>query len=195
MSANDGTTAKMHCVVFDRVSGKILQTHSRLDAEKDEYVQVSGEDLKKELASDKFILSKLTNQDPANLDFLLVEHPGTWDSNMPMAVDVKSRQLVALPRLQLSAEKTALAGDGSDSVTIEVQAVDVRGKPMRDLEGGVRVTTERGKLSERGGIIKLVRGHGKVKLTSVNETVRSVWVRADSLDGSAARGELRLEFL
>ena len=57
------------------------------------------------------------------------------------------------------------------------------------------VTTDRGKLSERGGVMSLVQGRASFTLTSVNETVHKVRVRAESLDGNLERGELVLEFL
>ena len=101
---------------------------------------------------------------------------------------------VALPQLRVTVEKDRLNGDGSDTTAIEVQAVDAAGRPVRDLDDEIRVTTQRGKLSELGGLVKLVRGRAKLELTSVDETVHRVRVRAVSLRGRAAAGETVVEF-
>jgi hypothetical protein len=181
-------------VVFDRATGRILQTRSKLDADSEQFVDLPIEELKREAAADADAIGRVTGKDPANIAVVAVDADGPVGYTA-QRVDPKTHKLVDLPRLRLTADKTELAGDGSDTATIEVQAVDAKDKPVRDVEGEVRVTTERGKLSERGGLIKLVRGHGKIKLTSVNETVHRVRVRAESLDGSVARGDLRFEFV
>lgn len=195
MEISGNPARQIRYAVYDRKSGKLLSTYSRLDAVKNVYVEVPTDELTRELAMHTSILSGLTDKDPANLGIIPIDPTQATNTRAHMVVDLKSMKLVALPKLHLTANNTELVGDGVDTVTIDVQAVDEQGRPVRDLEGAVRVTTERGKLSERGGLMKLVRGHGKIKLTSANETVRRVLVRAESPDGSAARGELRLEFV
>jgi hypothetical protein len=95
----------------------------------------------------------------------------------------------------LTAEKTRLEGDGSDSTTIQIAVVDTNGRPVARYSGSVKVATTRGKLSARGGIVELRRGRGEITLTSVAETVDKVTVTATATDGRALRADLDLEFL
>ena len=195
VKANDTRPSQIRYVAYDSTTGRILRTHARLDAVTRAGIEIPDDELARDFSSDPLILARLTRQDVANLAILRVEAPVGLRRNAAMAVDLKTRRLVQLPTLRLSADRTELAGDGTDTVTINVQAVDEYGEPVHDIEGNVRVATERGRLSERGGIVGLVRGHGQIRLTSVNETVRRVMVRVEAIDPGAAGGTLQLEFV
>lgn len=110
-------------------------------------------------------------------------------------VDVKSKKLVERPRIQLSSEKTELEGDGKDSMQIKIEIIDGKGKKVADFNGTIKISTNRGKLSERGGIVKMNNGVGKIYLTASNETFDRVNVMAESLDGFCGKGQLGLEFV
>lgn len=99
------------------------------------------------------------------------------------------------PMLRLTAKKTELVGDGEDMAEIIVEAVNSDGKPVTSCNAAVLVTTERGRLSERGGRITLKKGTGRITLTSVNETVHRVRVRAVSPEGALEPADLLLEFV
>jgi hypothetical protein len=188
--------ANVQYVAYDRQTGAILYTYAKLDAEANQYVEVSLNEIKKDIIKDPIVVARLSGQSLDNLDVIRMDRP----SHPPkyggfLAVDPRTRTLVVKPMLLVKAAKTQLTGDGTDKTVIEIQAVDVGGKPVRNLEDEIRVTTDRGKLSERGGLIKLAHGHATIELTSVAETVHKVRVRADSLSGSAASGDAVVEFV
>jgi hypothetical protein len=187
--------AQIQYVAYDKKTGQMLSTHSQLDAETGKYVEIQIEELKKELAKIASLVSRLTDKSADNLDVIRLENPAQVNMYGPMMVDVKTKRLVSKPILRLKADKTELLGDGADMATIEIHAVDAHGKPVRDLDDEVRVTTERGKLSTRGGLVKLIKGRGKITLTSVNETVHKVRVRAESVGGHAGKSDIVLEFV
>jgi hypothetical protein len=185
-----------HYVIYDKASGEIIQTYSRLSVTDQGYVAVPEEEIKRDFAKDAFVVSRLTNNSIDNLDVIRVDHPfQTPTAAGRFAVDVSAKRLFAKPAFRLTSSKTELAGDGVDKTEIEVQALDADGNPVSDLEDDVRITTSRGKLSARGGLVKMVGGRVKIELTSVNETVHSVRVRAESLSGRSSPGEIVLEFL
>src|SRR5262249_32965006 len=155
-------------VGYDKQTGAIIYTYARLDAEKNQYVEVSTEALKKEIEADPTLVERVTGKSADNLEVIRVDALPSSKRGGSYMIDPKTQKLVLKPTLQLTADKTQLTGDGADNATLEIQAVDANGKPVRSLEGEVRVTTDRGKLSERGGIVKLAHGYGKLELTSVN---------------------------
>jgi hypothetical protein len=181
---------------FDKQTGHILHTHSRLSAETNEHVEVPEEDLRALLLKDPSLVASLTDQDPANLDILRV---GPQDSipgpGTAMSVDVANRRIVPKPRLVLKADKREVVGDGFDSTIIEIRAVDEHGHRVHTVNDRIKVTTTRGKLSERGGLVALDEGRASIILTSVAETVDHVRVGATSLTGACAGGDLTLEFV
>jgi len=177
-------------VVFDKTTGQIVRTHSHFSVEKNAYVEVPPAELKKALALDSSV------GDPANLDIIKIEGKDPLAVRLGVAkVDLKTRVLVEKPSLSVTADKTEIAGDGKESATITIQAVGADGKPVRSLDDKLKVLTTRGKLSARGGLVDLVQGKATVTLTSANETVSRVVVRASSIAGASSAGEVRLEFV
>ena len=59
----------------------------------------------------------------------------------------------------------------------------------------VLVTTMRGKLSTRAGLVTLEKGRATLSLRSVAETVQVVTVRCELQNGGAEPTEIRLEFV
>jgi hypothetical protein len=183
-------------IIFDKKTGRILQRHSCFDVEKQAHVAVPHDELKAMFGKDALLASRATDRDLKNIDFLEVKR-GSEALSLTGAftVDVEKRQLVPLPTLTVGADKPELTGDGKDKAVLEIQAVDRDGKLIRTAEGKIKVTTTRGKLSEPGGVVQLVRGRAKIELTSAHETVSRVKVTARSLDGAFTAGQVTLEFL
>lgn len=111
-----------------------------------------------------------------------------------LRVDLHSRRLVSLPHLVVDPERNVLEGDGQDTVTIEIRAVDEEGAVVDGFSGEVHVETGRGKLSARGGNVRLERGRATVRLTSVAETVDAVPVVVRATDGGATTARTSLAF-
>jgi hypothetical protein len=190
------TNPSIQYVAFDKKTGQIVHVHTRLSAVKNAYVEVPLDELKQSLSKDASILSRLSGADPANLDVIQTDPKSPLSGRLGrMTVDLKTRVLVEKPSLSLKADKTEIVGDGQDSVKIAIHAVDQDGKPVRGLDDKLKVVTSRGKLSAQGGLVHLVQGHATVTLTSVNETVSRVVVRASSIAGACSSGEVRLEFV
>ncbi len=183
-------------VVYDKTTGQILHQHTRYSAEKNAHVEVPLDELKASLFTDGSILARVTGKDAANLDIIQVgpKTPGAERLGR-MVVDPKTRVLVDKPALTLTPDKTQIAGDGQASVKIAIRAVGADGKPVRSLDDKLKVVTSRGKLSATGGLVELVQGQATITLTSVNETVSRVMVKASSIAGVCVTGDVRLEFV
>jgi hypothetical protein len=172
-----------HYVEYDKHTGEITG-----------YLKSSSKEMLPRPASPKH--DRLEVTDPKHVEALRTAGPGVAQlSGKVEGGKIHFGKVTTRPILQIKSEKTELIGDGSDKTAIEVQAVDGNGKPVRSLDDEIRITTDRGKLSERGGRVKLVHGYAKIELVSVNETVRRVRVRAESVNGTAAPGEVVLEFV
>lgn len=184
-----------HYIVFDNKTGRILQTHSRFNIEAQKNVEIPMEELTATFRKDRYIIDRLTGRDEANLGVLVSTGDDPGPDSSRFKVDVEKHKLVLKPVLTVTAEKTEIAGDGEDSTKIEIQAVGEDGKPDRSLDDKLKVTTTRGKLSARGGIVEMRQGQASVTLTSVKETVDRVQVVVTSVEGTCGPGRLNLEFV
>jgi hypothetical protein len=195
-SAEPGLATELLYVVYDAQTGRVVHTHSRFSVERDRDVEVDEAEVLAITREDDLALEKTTDRDTKNLAVLTVREPAaTAVLRAGALVDVAQKRLVAKPSLQLTAEKTRLEGNGSDSTSIQIAVVDPNGRPVARYTGSVKVATSRGKLSARGGIVDVRRGRGEITLTSVAETVDKVTVTATATDGRAQRADLDLEFL
>ena len=195
MGQSGSTTApSVQHVAFDRATGRILHSHSRFSVEHDTYVDVPEDELRRLCASDATILEGLTDRNPANLEFLKI---GTHHAHGrgPMMVDVARGVLVLQPRLSLSADKREIDGDGQDNAQIAIEVLGANGRLVGDFQGRIKLTTSRGRLSARGGMVDLVDGKAEVTLTSSAETVSRVQLRATAPDALCADGQLVIEFV
>jgi hypothetical protein len=188
-------TPILRYVGFDTKTGQIIHTHTRFSVPENRYVEVPVEELKTRFAHEPFVLSKLSDQDPKNLDFIAVETSDADLDRAPLMVDPTKRKLVPRPSLRLTAKKSQLTGDGQDSTEIEVSALDGHGKHQSSAKGKIKVSTTRGKLSARGGIVDLKGGRATITLTSVGETVNNVRLVATALDHPYTSGQLDVEFV
>jgi hypothetical protein len=178
---------------YDIKTGQIIHTHSKFSVAENRYVEIPIAELKTRFSSDPFIVSKLSGQDPNNLDFIAVTDGDV--SGTPLMVDPAARKLVPRPRLQLTTKTPQVAGDGSASAQIDVAVLDEKGNVVGNASGDVKFTTTRGKLSAPGGVVSLTNGRGTVSLTSVNETVNEVHVTVTPLDAPYLADRLVLEFM
>ena len=184
-------------VVFDKKTGRVVHTHRRFDVEKEAYCECDPEDVRGLIGSDDFILGQVTKNDPRNLDVIMTTEITDKGSTRDRGfiVNTKTRKVIEMPILRLTSEKSELEGDGKDRTIIEIEVVNSEGKIAGSYNEIVKITTNRGKLSARGGLVKLKRGRGKITLISANETVDRVSVMAQCLDGTCVMAHLALEFI
>ncbi len=180
---------------YDKTTGRIVHTHSRFSVPENRFVEMPIEELKKRFSSDMHVVSKLSDKDPKNLEFIKIDLGDIGPATGGLMVDTAKKKLVKRPSLALTASKREIAGDGKDTATIDIAVVDAHGKHIDGASGTAKVTTTRGKLSARGGIVKLAKGHAKVTLTSANETVSKVRVSVISPDKSFGSAYLDVEFV
>ncbi len=181
---------------YDKVTGRIVHTHSRFSVAENRFVEMPIEELKARFSTDAYIVARLSGRNPDNLDFIKVE--GSIESGPgreALMVDPSQRRLVPRPELHLRTQKQHISGDGKDSTEIEVFATDSTGRTIADAHGKVKVTTTRGKLSAHGGLVELVHGRATLTLTSVNETVSAVHLTATPLNRPYAPAALDIEFV
>ena len=184
-------------LVFDKKSGAIVLSHQSFDAEKEEYCECSIEQVKTLVADDDIAMSKVTDGDPRNLEVFMTdifsEHSSPGMSGF--LVDVKTKKLVKKPKIELSSERKQLEGDGKDKSSVNIKIVDEKGEVVKGYNGKINVTTSRGKLSAKGGVVELKKGVGKITITSVNETVSQVKMFASSTDSRTIVGSIDFEFI
>lgn len=185
----------IYYALYDKVTGDVVQSYSRVSVDTEKHVEVPIDELKADLSRDGWLISRLTDANPENLGIIRIEPSEAKQGTGLLAVDVHKETLVVKPSLVLKSDKEELAGDGEDRAVIEVHVQDAHGMPIRDFNDEIRITTERGKLSERGGLVTMKAGYAKIELTSVRETVRRVHVRAASVSGKAGSDEIVLEFV
>lgn len=184
-------------VVYDKKTGRIVHTHRSFDVEREVYCECDPQEVKNLTSADNFAMSKVTDNDPNNLDFIMTtELPESYSPGISgFIVDIKSKIVIEKPKIQLSPEKTELAGDGKDNAVIEIKVVNNVGEVVESYNGTVKVSTSRGKLSTKGGLVEMKKGVGKITLTSVNETVDRVKLTAQCLEGRCLKGGLDFEFV
>jgi hypothetical protein len=183
-------------VAFDKKTGRILHVHGRFSVEHNQYVEIDIGEMREKLAKDKMILDRLTDRDAENLDIIRApeEGPSRALAYGMGIIDVNRKEIVGKPRLTLSAPKLELDGDGKDSIKIEIEA-ETDGNSAGIVDEDIKVTTTRGKLSARGGIVRLVRGKATITLTSVGETAHKVRIAATAPSGHYRSGYLTVAFV
>lgn len=181
-------------VGYDTKTGRIIHTHTQFNVPEARSAEIPADELTAKFSADPTIVAKLTDRDPANLDYIRADDAHADGPLKSLMVDTASRQLVARPRLALSADRTELSGDGQDSVELSVTVTGDDGQVVAGAGGAVKVETTRGKLSARGGVLDLAAGRGTITLTSANETVSRVVVRVSAADQPYLPAELDLEF-
>ncbi|HEX8492156.1 MAG TPA: hypothetical protein VF658_04890 [Pyrinomonadaceae bacterium] len=184
---------KVTHVVYDKATGRIVGTLRHHDMVSGKDTAYDTDKVLELFSGDQAVLSKITDGDVSNLAVMTTSLPATSNVRTLRFSD-KRQALVMRPRLRLRADREVLEGDGKDAVTLSIDVIDEEGRVLRDYQGEVLVTTTRGKLSTKGGRVKVEAGQGSVILTSVRETVDRVQVKARMPDGSAASDEMMLSF-
>lgn len=184
-------------VVYDKKIGRIVHTHRRFDVEKEAYCECDPQEVKNLTSKDYFVMSKVTDHDPVNLDVLTTtEIPESFSPGISgFFVDTQSKKIIEKPKTKLSSEKTELIGDGKDKSVIEIKVVNNKGQVVESYSGTIKVSTSRGKLSTKGGLVTMKKGVGSITLISANETVDRVKISAQCLEGKCTKGGLDLEFV
>jgi hypothetical protein len=191
----NSTNEMIQYVGYDKTTGRIVHTHSRFSVAENRHVEIPMEELKARFSKDKWVVSRLSSQDPNNLDFIQIGSAEVQAATVPMMVDHAQRKLVPQPSLKVHSHKHVIAGDGKDSAEIEISVVDRHGKVIESSAGEIKVITGRGRLSARGGLVRLEQGRARLSLTSANETVDKVRVTAKSVSGAFVSGHLDFEFV
>jgi hypothetical protein len=190
---SDGPENELAHIVYDKATGRIVGRFRKYDATRNEFSHSEPDEVLSAFNADEQVLARLTDGDPQNLSVLTATLPKTSSLNA-LLVSSKRKALVQKPRLRLRTDRETLEGDGQDSITISIDVVDEKDRIVRDYKGEIQITTSRGKLSARGGVVAIDRGQGSVGLTSVRETVNRVEVSAKAPDGSAVSDDLLLRF-
>ena len=192
---NAAPTADVIHYVYDKVSGRVLHRHAAYNAEAGQYEEVPAEEVRAlALEGGEALLNRVTDRNPENLDVLTVrDAPLTRTGRL--LVDLREKKLVAASIIVLTPDRYEVAGDGKDTVKIGIEVVDEAGQRVKDFDGPVKVTTFRGKLSTRGGVVDLKKGVGAIELTSVAETVSRVKISAVCLRGTCEPGQADVEFV
>jgi hypothetical protein len=195
MKSGFSKTPSIEYVAFDRFTGRILHTHSRFSVEHNDYVEIPADELKQVCSLDPAVLENLTDRDAGNLEFMKIGPQEFRVPGGPLMVDVSRGILVAQPKLSLTTDKREIQGDGKDNVKIGLEILSANGEPIHQFKCQIKVTTTRGKLSVRGGVVDLADGAAAITLTSVPETVSNVRVEATVLNALCAGGRVDLEFV
>jgi hypothetical protein len=182
-------------VVFDQTTGAVVGTYGHLSAATGEFHEQTHANVLKHFGEVRRTAKGGKGAAAPALGVIEVEAAALAFDSGGLRVDPKAKRLVPKPRLQLSADRTAIAGDGKDSVEITVTAVDADEKTDAHFAEEVRVTTNHGRLSERGGLVTLRKGVAHITLTSTPETIARVTVTARDEQRLVASGVLDLEFL
>jgi len=185
-------------VVYDKNTGRIVHTHRRFDVEKGIYSKCDPQTVKSLTVEDDFAaMSKVTDNQAENLDVIMTtDLPENFSPGISgLLVDLDSKAIVKKPKLTLKAEKMELDGDGEDSTPIEIKVLDDGGAIVENYNGAIKISTSRGKLSTKGGLVEMKNGVGRITLTSVNETVDRVQVTAQCLEDKCSKAGLNLAFV
>lgn len=175
-------------VIFDSTTGRILGTHSRVDGDTGERPPLSDEEV---LAGCGVPLGDKAR---SRVKVLAVDATALR-SRASLRVHPKRQELVARDRLELKLSRSEIRGDGEESVDIEIQVAQPSGKLDDSFNGRIKVSTQRGRLSEPGGIVQAKAGVARISLRSVPETIDRVRISAIDVDGELEAGRATVAFL
>jgi hypothetical protein len=182
-------------VVFDPETGRIVGTYGMLDALSGEYRAQSEEEIRAMFESGRHGGTEADATSGLGVLELDVQEVAVHLRGARFRVDPEQGRLVPRLRIQLTADRHAITGDGQDSTRITITVTDAEGSPDQSFAGEVRVSTTNGRLSEPGGRVPLHDGMATITLTSTPETIDRVLVTARDTQQLAVSGELELEFL
>jgi hypothetical protein len=179
-------------ILYDKVTGAVIGRHRVFDVQANKYVEADEAQTLALFTNDMHTLERVSDHSPANLAVMKAALSSSRDARHAQVV---KNRLVEQPRLVMFSDKDELEGDGKDQATLTIMLQNDKGKVITQSDAAVLVTTTRGKLSARGGLITLEHGRITLTLTSVAETVQTVRVRCELQAGGAEPTEIRLAFL
>lgn len=179
-------------IIYDKVTGLPVGRHRHFDAVANKLVEADEEEILALYAGDDDMLQRVTDRDAGNLAVLKASLP---EAQGRMRMRINKNKLVEQPTLVMYSDKDELEGDGEDSATLSIILQNDKGKAVAKAKDELLVTTTRGKLSARGGLLRLENGRATLTLTSVPETVQVVTVRCELVSGGAEPAEVRLAFM
>jgi hypothetical protein len=182
----------MSYIVYDKVTGLPIGRHRQFDAVANKLVEVDEDEVLALYGSDEAAMQQVTDSDAANLAVIRTSLPL---ANAGRRMRVTRNRLVEQPHLVMVSDHDELEGDGEQSATLTIMLRDSKGKTLTRATDAVRVTTTRGKLSARGGLVELERGRATLSLRAAPETVQAVTVRCELVNGGAEPAEIRLSFV
>jgi hypothetical protein len=175
-------------VVYDSTTGRILGTHSRTDGSTGEPIPMTDEEV---LALYGASLEEKTRSRAR----VLAVDENQLKSPAGQRVHTKRQELVARNRVELKLSRPEIRGDGEDTVDIEIQVLDASGKLDESFNGELKVSTQRGRLSQPGGKVQAKGGKAKVSLRSVPETIDRVRIVAQDVEGALEPGRASVAFV
>jgi hypothetical protein len=184
----DEEVPRMHSrryIVYDSDTGAIVAAHDVL-IPADEALP-SRDDVREQLRGllDDEVLERAETLEVDD-DSPAVEH----------FVDRARRELRPLRRIEVRVDKPELDADGEDSAELQITVIDPdSGQVDETFSEPLVVTTSRGRLTERGGLVDAREGRVTLRLVSAPETVRAVRVVVEAEYGTALPGSVTLAFL
>ena len=188
----ESSNEELSYIIYDRVTGMPIGRHRHFDVTENRFVKAEPAEVLALYAGDSGALRKVTNGDAANL--AVIESGGS-SAGPQQRMQVVRGRLVPQPSLVVFSDHRGIEGNGKASTNLTVLLQDASGQLIHDADHEVLVTTSRGKLSARGGRLRLKNGQATLTLTSVAETVQVVRVRVQLVDGTAQTAETQLAFV
>jgi hypothetical protein len=178
---------KTSYVVYDNTTGRILGTHSRIDGTTGESIPMSDEEV---LA----VAGAALDENARSRARVLAVDENQLTAPTGLRVNPKRRELVARGRVELKPSRPEVRGDGEDSVDIAIEVLDPSGKLDAGFDGPIKVSTQRGRLSQPGGIVQAKGGKASISLRSVAETIDRVRLVAQDVEGLLVAGRAVVAF-
>lgn len=174
-------------VIFDRTTGRTVQTHRLYSAVDEAEVRVAEDEVLAAVDDEDLIRLGINRED-------LAVAVGT-NVGINVRVDLPTMTVIPLSPIRLTLDRTQIEGDGEDNAAIEISVHRDDGSVDTSYEGQIRVTTTRGKLSAREGLVQMYEGHGSVSLRSTDETVAVVRVTAECVEHQCQPASVTLSFV
>lgn len=175
-------------LIYDRDSGRILGSHRSIDGETGAAIPLTPEQV---LAGSGLLGSG------KNLAGAAVIAADADDLNLPngLRVDPARQALVQRGRIELRADRQEIAGDGKDQAQLTIRVLHADGSLDTSYAGPIKVSTERGRLDAKAGLVEVKGGQGRIALRSVDETLDAVRLRAVDPRQECAPGSCTLAFV
>jgi hypothetical protein len=193
MEAEKQITPIIH-VIYDKITGRIVHKHTSFNVLNNSYEKCSLMEIVGSISGDDITMRRVTDHDPNNLELIILNYEPTL-SLADLIVDLHNKKVVQKPRIKLASDKQELEGNGKDSTKLSVDIVDDNNTIITAYNDIIKITTSRGKLSERGGLVQIKEGKGQLTLLSVQETVDRVKIKAECLRGGCQTAQMELSFI